>query len=116
MINQYDNYSSSMQIRTFDNLLCDSIYNVTKKSLNLYKLRLGLKLLVKLNYNDALIFTIHQSPTSISETGDTGKTSEIGNTGKTDETGNPNKTSEIRNTGDTSETGETDNTTICVRK
>ncbi|KAF0466792.1 hypothetical protein F8M41_026083 [Gigaspora margarita] len=65
-------------------------------------------LLVKLNCNGALIFTNHQSPTSIGETGETGNIDDIGETSKTGETSN------ISETGKTDKTGETDDTTICV--
>src|SRR5260364_303643 len=84
-----------------------------------------LKLLVKLNYNGAPIFTNHQSPTSIGETSNTGEisdTSDASETSKTSETNNTGETSEIGNTADTgdtgktSKTGETGDTTICVQK
>ncbi|KAF0528274.1 hypothetical protein F8M41_013189 [Gigaspora margarita] len=56
----------------------------------------------KLNCNGAPVFTNHQSPTSIGETGETGDTDKTGNIGETS------------NTGETSDTGDTGNTTICV--
>ncbi|KAF0365669.1 hypothetical protein F8M41_013726 [Gigaspora margarita] len=68
------------------------------------------KLLVKLNCNSVLVFTNHQSPTSISETDETNKTSDTGKTGDTSETGDTGNTGE---TGKTSDTGNT--TTVYYR-